>query len=154
MPYLVCIFLRMQLQPPRTSLVAAISWETDSLFQETLETEPDPGGSQITPVFPRPLTPEFSSGQGVSLLKRCFWWPSIEGTSRGLGHPAQFSLLFSMASVCMVSPAISSRIVGPRSPPGFGGHYVRHWERLSLSSAYHPRPMGKRSGPVNIWSPP
>lgn len=82
---------------PPLQVVAAISWGIDHLIQEALETEPGPGGGPPNHIFvPQAVRPKvlqcahssrWSGHPGVSrtlsLLRRRFWWPSIEEDFQG-----------------------------------------------------------------------
>ncbi len=110
-----------------TFVVAAISWEIESAVREAQRSQPDPGNrpqnrlyvpdSVHSQVLQWVHSSKFSCYPGMSrtlsLLKRHFWWPSMEAYTLPLSPPARYVLEGNPLTVLLL-PAPTSAC--PRSP--------------------------------------
>ena len=81
---------------PTTCVAASLTWEIESVVQDALRTQPDPGGGPPGRLFvPPPArsqvlqwahTSRFSCHPGIrrtiDMLRRTFWWSSLEADTR------------------------------------------------------------------------
>lgn len=85
---------------PTTCVVAAVSWGIESIVKEAQQTQPDPGNgppnrlfvpdSARSQVLQWVHTSRFAHHPGInrslSLLKRHFWWPTMEADTKPLSQ--------------------------------------------------------------------